>query len=96
MTFPQSVSLILDILLVAAAVVAFWARPRIGGLLARGLRVLMAGVVVLGLAHLVETALFVAFNLNTSLNEILHRLLVVAGLILVIAGFVIMRRAFEE
>jgi hypothetical protein len=95
MTSLQFVSLVLDILLVVTAVVAFWLRPRIGGQLALGLRVLMVGVMVLGLAHLIETMLFVIFSLSTSLNEVLHRLLVVGAMILVIVGFAIMRRAFE-
>jgi glucose dehydrogenase len=90
------VSFILDVLLVAAAVVSYVARPRIGGQLARGLRILMAGVMVLGLAHLVETVLFSVFNVGLEFNEIAHRLLVVFGFVLIILGFFTMRRAFEE
>ncbi len=44
----EVISLSLDILLVFAAGVAYLARPRIGGQLAKGLRVLLAGVIVLG------------------------------------------------
>ena len=92
----EIVSLVLDIALVIAAIAAYWARPRIGGQLAKGLRVLLIGVMILGLAHLVETGLFALFNLELQINEILHRLLVVAGFIFVIMGFRTMRRAFEK
>jgi hypothetical protein len=92
----EIVSLVLDIALVIAAIAAYWARPRIGGQLAKGLRVLLVGVMILGLAHLIETGLFALFNLDLQINEILHRLLVVGGFIFVILGFLIMRRAFEK
>jgi hypothetical protein len=49
MNFLELISLLLDILLVVAAIVAYLARPRIGGELAKGLRILLAGVMVLGL-----------------------------------------------
>ena len=91
----EVISLSLDILLEVAAVVAYLARPQIGGQLAKGLRVLLAGVMVLGFAHLIETGLFVLLNENRQINEVIHRLLVGAGFVFVILGFYIMRRAFE-
>jgi hypothetical protein len=92
----QVVSFALDIVLVIAAVIAYHARPRIGGQLSIGLRVLLVGVMVLGLAHFIETALFVVFRENLEVNEVIHRLLVGAGFLFVIIGFYRMRRAFEE
>ena len=91
----QTISFVLDILLVIAAITAYLARPRIGGQLAKGLRILLTGIMVLGFAHLIETALFVFFNVSAPLNEVIHRLLVAAGFILVIIGFARMRGAFE-
>lgn len=96
MTALDIIALSLDILLVGAAVVAFMARPRVGGEMARGLRVLMAGVIVLGLAHLIETGLFELFDLAQKPNEVVHRLVVGVGFIMVIAGFLIMKRAFDR
>ncbi len=90
------ISLFLDMLLIVAGIVAFLARPQIGGELARGLRVLVAGVLVLGFGHLFETLLFGLFQLEPSLNEIVHRLIIAVGFVFVIAGFFIMRRAFDE
>ena len=46
----QIIAIVLDILLVIAAVAAYLARPRIGGELAKGLGTLTTGVVILGLA----------------------------------------------
>ena len=95
MNFLELISLLLDILLVVAAIVAYLARPRIGGELAKGLRILLAGLMVLGFAHLVETSLFVLLNVDRQLNEVIHRLLIGAGFVCVIWGFYTMRRAFE-
>ena len=89
-------SFLLDVTLIVAAVVAYHARPRIGGQLAIGLRILLVGVMILGLAHFIETALFVVFMLDLHLNEVIHRVLVVIGFGFVILGFYRMRRAFED
>lgn len=96
MNLLELISISLDILLVLAAVLAYWARPRIGGELSKGLRILLAGIIVLGLAHFIETILFAVLNLDRDINEIIHRLIVSAGFVFVVLGFVIMRRAFEE
>jgi len=92
----QIISFVLDLVLIVAAVIAYHARPRIGGQLAIGLRVLLIGVMILGLAHFIETALFVVFHENLQVNEVIHRLLVGTGFLFVIVGFYRMRRAFEE
>jgi hypothetical protein len=91
----ETISFILDILLVIAAIAAYLTRPRIGGELARGLGTLLIGIMVLGFAHMVETLLFVLFHVGAPLNEVIHRLLVVTGFIFVIAGFSHMRGAFK-
>jgi hypothetical protein len=90
------ISLFLDLLLVVAGIVAFLARPQIGGELARGLRVVTIGVLVLGFGHLIETALFALFQFEPVFNEIVHRLIIAVGFVLIIAGFFTMRRAFDE
>ena len=91
----QIVSLALDVLLIVAAVIAYLARPQIGGALAKGLRILLIGVMVLGLAHLIETIMFVVLQINDDLNEVIHRLLVATGFIFVIWGFAKMREALK-
>jgi hypothetical protein len=91
----QIVSLILDVLLVVAAVVAYLARPQIGGALAKGLRILLIGVMVLGLAHFIETILFAVLQVSQDANEVIHRLLVGTGFVFVIWGFIKMREALK-
>lgn len=91
----QFVSLVLDILLIVAAVVAYLARPHVGGALAKGLRILLIGVMVLGLAHFIETILFTVLNVGQDANEVIHRLLVAAGFLFVIWGFLKMREALK-
>ena len=91
----QIVSLILDMLLVVAAVVAYLARPQIGGALAKGLRILLIGVMILGLAHFIETILFAVLQVSQDANEVIHRLLVGTGFIFVIWGFIKMRQALK-
>lgn len=90
------VSLILDVLLVVAAIIAYLTRPRIGGRLARGLKILLVGVMILGLGHLIETLMFAVLSVDLRTNEIIHRLLVVFGFVFVILGFLRMRAAFYE
>ena len=57
---------------------------------------MVIGLMLLGFAHLIETGLFVLFNLELHVNEIIHRLIVMAGFVFVIWGFIIMRQAFEK
>jgi len=92
----ETIAFVLDIFLVIAAIAAYLARPRIGGQLARGLQTLMIGILVLGLAHLIETLFFTLFFVDRPLNEVVHRLLVAAGFIFVIVGFNRMRGAFDK
>ena len=92
----ETISFILDVFLVIAAIIAYLMRPRIGGQLAKGLRILLIGILVLGFAHMIETILFIFFHVAAPLNEVIHRLLVATGFILVIIGFARMRGAFES
>ena len=90
------IAFILDIILVIAAFAAYLARPRIGGQLAKGMRSLTTGLLVLGFAHLLETLFFTVLYVDRPLNEVIHRLLVALGFMFVIIGFVQMRKAFDE
>ena len=85
----------LDILLVIAAFAAYLARPRIGGQLAKGMRSLTTGLLVLGFAHLLETLLFTFLSVDRPLNEVIHRVFVAIGFMFVIVGFLRMRKAFD-
>ena len=86
----------LDILLVISAILALYYRPKIGGQLAVGLRLIMIGVFILGLTHLTDTLLkdFVA-AIDATARPLLHRGLNVVGFLFIFIGFFQMRRAIE-
>jgi hypothetical protein len=75
--------------------VSFRVRPPLGGELARGMRTLMIGVIILGLAGFVETGLY-AINPIPDLNEIVHRVMIVLAIVFIILGFNVMTRALKE
>lgn len=91
----QVLTLGLDAMLVILTVAMFVARPRIGGSLGNGMRILVAGFLVLGVAFITETALFVATPISIAANEVIHRLLIGLGFVLIIGGFSRMRQALK-
>ena len=98
MDLLRFLTITLDIALVITAVLALAYRPRIGGQLALGLRLLMLGVLILSLTHLADTALkeFSQYMLeHAPLSAVVHRGLNLAGFILIFLGFFRMRKAME-
>ena len=93
---PHGLTYFLDILLVVSALLALYFRPRIGGTLAVGLRLIMIGVFILGLTHLTDTLLkdFVA-SIDATTRPLLHRGLNVIGFLFIFIGFFQMKRALE-
>jgi len=93
----HTLTYVLDIILVISALLALYFRPKIGGQLAVGLRLIMVGVFILGLTHLTDTLLkdFVA-AIDATTRPLLHRGLNVAGFLLIFIGFFQMRRAIES
>ncbi len=87
---------IIDIFLMIFPIAAYLARPRVGGEMERGVRLLLAGVFVMGLAHFLETGLFLLTGIDVEANELFHRVIVVLGFILIVWGFFRMRQAFED
>ncbi len=87
---------VLDILLVVSAALALYYRPKIGGQLAVGLRLIMVGVVILGFTHLTDTLLkdFVE-AIDAATRPLLHRGLNVVGFLFIFIGFFQMRKAIE-
>jgi hypothetical protein len=92
----QVLTLSLDVMLVILTVAMFAIRPRIGGRVGSGMRMLVAGFVVLGMAFISETALFVATPISITANEVIHRLLIGLGFALIILGFNRMRQALKQ
>ena len=60
----------------------------LGGAVGNGLQLITFGAIVLGMAHLSETLTFEVFHLqNMALGEFLHRIIIVAGFVLLTLGF---------
>lgn len=94
---PHSLTYVLDILLVISALLALYFRPRIGGQLAVGLRLIMVGVFILGLTHLTDTLLKdLVSSIDATTRPLLHRGLNVIGFVFIFIGFFRMRKAIEE
>lgn len=91
----QALSLIFDLATIVLTVAMFLARPRVGGAMGQGIQSLTIGFVVLGVAFVTETGLFVLSSVSFQANEVIHRVLVGIGFVLIVWGFVRMRRAFR-
>ena len=95
---PHTLTLLLDIILVVAAFLALYYRPRIGGTLAVGLRLIMVGVFILGLTHLSDTLMkeLIGEMIDAVTRPLLHRGLNVVGFLFIFGGFFRMRAAIES
>jgi hypothetical protein len=86
-------NIVLDIVLIAASIWMLFAARGIGGLVGQSLNLIIAGAIVLGFAHLIATWLPKLVTLGpdpasaTALNNLIHRLIVLGGFVLVTLGF---------
>ncbi len=83
----ESVTLVLDVLLIA---LSFWmavmaAKLRLGGAIGKTVGYVVSGSIVLGFAHFVET-FATRYGIENSHNEILHRCIVLVGILLLSLG----------
>jgi hypothetical protein len=93
-------TLTLDLILLVSAVLAWYYRPRIGGQLAVGLRLIVVGVLFLGVTHLADTLLkdyitAASLVVDKSFTPLLHRGLNVVGFLFIFMGFFQMKKAIE-
>jgi hypothetical protein len=84
-----TINLLLDFVLVAASIWMVIVVRGIGGIVGRSLNLIVAGAIVLGIAHLVATfagpgrlSLF-----DGTTNNFIHRLIVLIGFVLLVYGF---------
>jgi hypothetical protein len=96
MTHFQTTSLVLDLVLIVLGVLTYVRRPRLGGQLNAGMRMLLVGLIMLGFAHMFETSLFILLHLDEDVNEVLHRIFVIIAFVLVLWGFGRMQRALHS
>src|SRR5215510_575528 len=90
---PQTVStmkatnVILDFVLVAVSIWMVLAVRGVGGLVGRTLNLIVIGAIILGIAHLLATVGVSVLGLNGTLNNFIHRIIVLLGFIFLIIGF---------
>lgn len=53
-----------------------------------GIALFCWSLVLLGLVHMIETGLFIIFDMNAEWNELIHRILVLFGFIGLIFGYI--------
>lgn len=78
---------ILDYVLIAVAIWAIVVARGMGGLIGKAFGFMLWGMIFLGIAHISETITFEFLHWEIALVELVHRLVVLVGFILLIAGF---------
>lgn len=80
-------NLLLDFVLVAASVWMVFVVRGIGGVVGRTLSWIIAGAIVLGVAHLVASFASNVLEWDATFNNFIHRLIVLLGFVLLVYGF---------
>lgn len=78
---------ILDFVLIAAAIWMIFTVRGIGGIMGRTLNLIVIGAIILGIAHLLATLGTSVLHLDGTLNNFIHRLIVLAGFVFLVLGF---------
>ncbi len=81
------VNLILDFVLVAASIWMVVEARGLGGIVGTSINRITLGAIVLGFAHLIATFGTGTLHLDQPLNNFIHRLIVLLGFVLLVAGF---------
>jgi hypothetical protein len=78
----------LDFVLIAVGLWMFWVvrTANLGGAMGQTLMFLALGALLLGFAHLSETIIFEIFKLSVEATEVIHRLTVLSGFVLLTVG----------
>jgi hypothetical protein len=77
----------LDFVLIAASVWMLFSVRGLGGVVGQSFNLIIAGVVVLGIAHLLATLLPQYLGWDATFNNFVHRLIVLVGFVLTAFGF---------
>jgi hypothetical protein len=80
-------NVILDFVLVAASIWMVIEARGIGGIVGTSINRIVLGAIVLGFAHLIATLGSNVLHLEGPLNNFIHRLIVLLGFVLLVAGF---------
>lgn len=87
----------IDIVLIGVgAWMAYTARElRVTGAMGSTIRQFSLGAVILGLAHFIETLMAVVFEVSFEINELVHRLLILCGFLVLTNGMRHFVRAYR-
>lgn len=83
----STVNLVLDVILVGASIWMVATVSGLGGIVGRTLSLITIGAVILGLAHLLATLMHRFMPMESSLEGLIHRLVVLAGFVILVLGF---------
>ena len=78
---------VLDYVLVAASLWAVYSVRGLGGLIGQAFTLIMWGMIFLGVAHLSQTLTVAFLDWDALLVSLVHRGIVLAGFVFLIAGF---------
>ena len=83
----STLNIILDFVLVIAAIWMILAARGVGGVFGRTLSLIVVGAIILGVAHLLATLGANVLTIPGPENNFLHRLIVLAGFVFLVFGF---------
>jgi hypothetical protein len=82
-----TLNLLMDFVLVAASVWMVIEARGIGGIVGTSMTRIVIGAIILGFAHLIATFGTNVLMIAGPLNNFIHRLIVLVGFVLLVAGF---------
>ena len=83
----STLNIILDIILIAASVWMVIIVRGLGGVIGKGLNLIMVGAVILGIAHLLATVMHNVMPMDSPTEGFIHRIIVLVGFIVLVVGF---------
>jgi hypothetical protein len=83
----STLNLIMDFVLVAASIWMVVVVRGIGGIIGASMTRLVIGALILGFAHMLATVGSNVFMIEGPLNNFIHRLIVLAGFVVLVLGF---------
>jgi hypothetical protein len=81
------INVVLDFVLVAASVWMILAARGVGGIFGKTMNLIVIGAIVLGVAHLLATIGTSVLQIPGGPNQLIHRLIVLAGFVFLVFGF---------
>lgn len=77
----------LDVILIIASIWMLVSVRGIGGIMGRTLNLIIIGAVILGVAHVIADVVPLMIKIDATLNNFIHRLIVLLGFVLLALGF---------